>query len=670
MTDSITQEDVRYWNAIGSVAAGISMLLALFILFSFLWIYKHKSARHTLDRISFRILLWSMIWEVAYSIDYLIVCANPSFVVTYSKTKACVVGAYFMISIVGVVNWLCTCIAINLMITICFNRNPIQMGLEKWYIVGSTALGLGIPIIPTILGHLGYDPIYGSCYFTSNSENRLKYLLSDMYLWQILSSLIASIAVVATLIRLVRHGRKTTKLLLGGNSMNRILHQRDIEAAQSPVSSDNDKNHNNFGSSSFNADSLPSCFTSLKQNTTSAFNNNLPSTKMFKREPKSESMTNQLQDKLFKISIKIALYPIALILVNGIMTSGDLYLTTTGGVNSESDFIFFLIYNFMYAGRGIPFACLGIFIDPCLKRGYKAVLKERREMRAHGTESELRVKSPTIGDDGILPIIEISEILPYQQGPTEKQDYSKTSKQSESMVKFDDEVDDNLRLNRCSAVVSSGQKRNSDNSLMISSSGISDNGLLQISYGSSFRSKNDDSFKAGQSSTDQEEANGPSHPIIDQNPGQPPKTALLKGSSKSDKRKGSNISDSSLISSILRRKSDCDHVSNSDNDQSASIASGINQDLIINNNDNPDDNGKNHNDDKLCNGPNDSIDVNLGNQKSKLKNYDDHHQLITHDKKPQETRRRSSGKIENQDKDKDKDIEQIEKIFQETQTRL
>jgi hypothetical protein len=42
--------------------------------------------------------------------------------------RACAVGIYFMIGTLGVVNYLCTCIAINLFVTIVLGLNPIRMG--------------------------------------------------------------------------------------------------------------------------------------------------------------------------------------------------------------------------------------------------------------------------------------------------------------------------------------------------------------------------------------------------------------------------------------------------------------------------------------------------------------------------------------------------------------
>jgi hypothetical protein len=91
------------------------------------------------------------------------------------------------------VNCFITCIAINLMLTICFSLNPLRLGasrrqrliraqaagsdlgpshevsnrltaagLERWYIGLSLLLAFGQPAIPAGLGHFGYDPVYDS----------------------------------------------------------------------------------------------------------------------------------------------------------------------------------------------------------------------------------------------------------------------------------------------------------------------------------------------------------------------------------------------------------------------------------------------------------------------------------------------------------------------------
>jgi len=83
----------------------------------------------------------------------------------------------------------------------------------------------------------------------------------------------------------------------------------------------------------------------------------------------------QLEDKFLKIACLISLYPIALILVNGIITAGDLYISAAEGVLSKPVYALYCIYYFLYGGRGIVFAILGIFVDPCLRRVSRSIFR-------------------------------------------------------------------------------------------------------------------------------------------------------------------------------------------------------------------------------------------------------------------------------------------------------
>lgn len=79
------------------------------------------------------------------------------------------------------------------------------------------------------------------------------------------------------------------------------------------------------------------------------------------------------------------MYPIALIVVNGIITgkqrsrgeglalictAGDLYFSVQGGVKSRAAYALYALYYFLYGGRGIVFAavgtCLSTSSDPGL----------------------------------------------------------------------------------------------------------------------------------------------------------------------------------------------------------------------------------------------------------------------------------------------------------------
>lgn len=62
-------------SLVGSV---ISLALSLFICCASLWIYRTPSARRHLDRVSFRLFLWSMGVEVVYNAAYLYIFSDVS----------------------------------------------------------------------------------------------------------------------------------------------------------------------------------------------------------------------------------------------------------------------------------------------------------------------------------------------------------------------------------------------------------------------------------------------------------------------------------------------------------------------------------------------------------------------------------------------------------------
>jgi hypothetical protein len=64
------------WISVGAAVA--SCLLCLFVLGGAAYIYSKPWARHAIDRVSFRLLLWSMIFEVFYDIAFIAVGVEVS----------------------------------------------------------------------------------------------------------------------------------------------------------------------------------------------------------------------------------------------------------------------------------------------------------------------------------------------------------------------------------------------------------------------------------------------------------------------------------------------------------------------------------------------------------------------------------------------------------------
>lgn len=59
-------------NRLSLFAAVFSTALCLFILIATLWVWTKKHARPMLDRISFRLFWWTMGFELAYDVAYIV----------------------------------------------------------------------------------------------------------------------------------------------------------------------------------------------------------------------------------------------------------------------------------------------------------------------------------------------------------------------------------------------------------------------------------------------------------------------------------------------------------------------------------------------------------------------------------------------------------------------
>lgn len=196
------------------VLSGLSILCSFFILGSAWYLHTRPHTRHCVDRISFRLLCWAMAVEIIYDIMYIGIYAGdvslrPPFafpalssccIVTDLQPKGmpdklCSGMVYLMVAtmnawvaggrpplLTGRANWLCTCIAINLMLIIVFHINPRHRRLERWYVVGSFIMGLGPPLVPAALNHFGKDTTpWGNCFMRDvEVHSRIVKLILDV----------------------------------------------------------------------------------------------------------------------------------------------------------------------------------------------------------------------------------------------------------------------------------------------------------------------------------------------------------------------------------------------------------------------------------------------------------------------------------------------------------
>lgn len=339
-----TAKDQTLVKWLSIIPACISAALCLFILVTTTWIWSRKHARPTIDRISFRLFWWSMGFELFYDLAFIVGESMTGDTVSGAK---CAVGIYLLIAPMGVVNYLCTCIAINLMLIICFGVNPNGKRLERYYVCGSIALGFFIPLIPTALGHFGHDEILNTCWIAAKTDaQRFLYLILDLYLWQLLSCVVSTVAVAMTIISIFRLRRATSKAMYISNTLNQ-----------------------------------------------------------------ANGKLKDFDDQFLKMALRISMYPVTLIIVNGFISVIDLHVANVGGIHTARQFHFYCLYYFLYGGRGIFFALIGLIVDPCFRKGIKAAWRKDTgpqlppmAITADITSSDFNTKKPEI-NSSLMPMV-------------------------------------------------------------------------------------------------------------------------------------------------------------------------------------------------------------------------------------------------------------------------
>ncbi|TRM64485.1 hypothetical protein BD626DRAFT_253251 [Schizophyllum amplum] len=341
-TFALTDGEVQKMNYMSAGSAMGSFFLCSMILVVSFMVYKCPPARPTLNRISFRLLIWTMVVELFYDVAYT-VCVLLKEDDNRGACTASVVGIFMF---VGITNYLVTCVALNLCLVLVFGVNVVK--LEKYYVIGSFAVGIFVPIVPATLGTFGWDPLLSVCWVTIEDPNsRIVTFVMALYLWQLLSCLAATIFVAITIGTLYRQGRQRERSLNSGTRVGQVTLKEQVSSG---------------GDSSDNGTKQGSKQGSKTGTTTKAQNQRSMSTRTFR-------------DQFISVAIRVSAYPVALIIVNAFIAFADLTISVHGSVDSRGLYAIYVIYYFLYGARGGIFAAIALFVDPSLTRGVSIMWK-------------------------------------------------------------------------------------------------------------------------------------------------------------------------------------------------------------------------------------------------------------------------------------------------------
>ncbi|GLB42586.1 hypothetical protein LshimejAT787_1200350 [Lyophyllum shimeji] len=141
-------------------------------------------ARKSFDRVSFRLLVYSLVFNVLFGIAY---AATPT-----SPSKGCDVGAFAVNFTLCFATFFTTCIAINLQLVLVHGYNG--QNLEKYYLIGTTLLSLALNIPTVALHQFGWNELSATCWYSNPDDKaRLRWIIGTQSFWISLAATIETI---------------------------------------------------------------------------------------------------------------------------------------------------------------------------------------------------------------------------------------------------------------------------------------------------------------------------------------------------------------------------------------------------------------------------------------------------------------------------------------------
>ncbi|KAJ7593762.1 hypothetical protein C8J56DRAFT_925113 [Mycena floridula] len=279
--------------------------------------------RKQLDRVSFRLLVFTLFFNVIFGIAYAATPASPG--------AACNFGAFVVNFTLSFSTFFTTCIAINLELVLVHGVNGKRM--EKYYLIGTTILSLVLNVPTFALHKFGWDDQSSTCWYkNSNDQDRLRWIVGTQSFWILLAATIETICSCIVLVWMYRF-RRNTDLLIKAASHSSVGQKSRSTQTQT----------RSIGIASSNHSTIIS------------------------RDPRYRN-----------IILRIALYPIISLLVNYSTVALDLY-TTIHGLTKELDFRLLILDLIFYGVRTLAYGILAA-CDP-------SFINAMREVRGKNTDT-------------------------------------------------------------------------------------------------------------------------------------------------------------------------------------------------------------------------------------------------------------------------------------------
>ncbi|GAW09469.1 hypothetical protein LENED_011624 [Lentinula edodes] len=297
-----TDEMALVSNQLWMFTSIIGASMCFFVLLLICIVTLHPVSRPHLNRVSFRILAFALAVNTVFGIVNAI---GGSFT---GPTWTCGFTIWILQVTLQLSSFLMFSIALNMQLVIVHGINGQRM--EKFYMLGSIAISLGVTIPAYATKQYGWDPLVLDCWY-ANSQSKI----GTQLFWTLLTVL----------------GEMTSSIVVVTYMF---------------------KNRTPGGLNSSSTDQQQS---SLAQN---------------------DQFLNYAS-RYKKVLARIALYPLASMIINLLSVMCVIHATVTGGEHSMNDYRILLLSDFLYGGRAVVYALLTT-ADPAFLAAWKALLGYER----------------------------------------------------------------------------------------------------------------------------------------------------------------------------------------------------------------------------------------------------------------------------------------------------
>ncbi|KIK62696.1 hypothetical protein GYMLUDRAFT_41613 [Collybiopsis luxurians FD-317 M1] len=324
---SITEAEANLAGTLGYVCTIPGTALCFLVLVAYGVASFYAKARQHLDRVSFRLLVYTLIFHVLYGIAFSVTAAQTG------PGSLCNFGAFAVNFTLSFATFFTTCIAINLQLVLVHRVNGRKM--EKYYIIGTTLLALAITVPTYGLDQFGWNEDSFTCWFKNpNPHTRLQWLIGTQSFWIALAATIETVCSSVVLIWMYRF-QITTKYLQKASHPSYSLSTRGGMTTR---------------------------------NTGRTWDTSSSSTRVLGQAHKYRS-----------VILRIALYPIVSLMINFSTVALDLNSTIVG-TTDEFQYRLLVLDLCLYGFRTAAYAVLAIF-DP----GFTKAIREIRKPKSWST---------------------------------------------------------------------------------------------------------------------------------------------------------------------------------------------------------------------------------------------------------------------------------------------